>query len=470
MIELYERIAGCFDGKNIGGTLGMPYEGSVIRPNIKFYSPLPRHPAANDDLDLQLVWLRALENYRTELDHNHLAKSFLECVDCHWDEYGVALRNLCDGIPPVASGTHNNFFTCGLGAAIRSEIWAAVFAGNPAAAAQYAMLDSTLDHASEGVYAEVFNAALESSILGGSSLEQAMQLAKTFLPEDSRLKQLYDQLDILWQQSGDFEVLYNFIINNYHSYNFTDAVMNGGFVYSALTAGGGDFEKSVLLAVNCAQDADCNAATTGAVIGALIGRKQIPQRWKEVLDNKIVVGDYIKCDRLPETVDELTSRIIALHNDIANSSSIARLEGCCRLPDCTAIDEKRKFQVNGMACSAPDMCLKLPDLPQLAGENLHIKTTLTLPDGAENCNLLVASRGVFTVKLDGKLAAVKGDQSLPLPAPHRVQGGRVIPLSSMHNARKFELEIFIYPTYPLPDVYINVFDWNNRHIKTRYNI
>ena len=470
MIELYDRLAGCFTGKNIGGTLGMPYEGSVIRPGIDFYSPVPKHPAANDDLDLQLVWLRALETHKLNLDQAKMAEIFLQCIDCYWDEYGVALRNLRDGIAPGASGVHNNFFTCGLGAAIRSEIWGAVFAGAPATAAYYARLDSTIDHSGEGVYAEVFNAALESSILGGADLASSMQIAKSFLPETSRLKKLYDHLDKLWQQSGDFELLYNYIMKNCYSHNFTDVVMNGGFVYSALLAGDGNFEKTILLAVNCAQDADCTAATAGAVIGALIGQQQIPKRWKEVINDKIVVGSYINCDKLPQSVEELTVRVKDLYEFFAQCESLPKLKSVCVLPETEAIDEKRAYLVNNTVCSAPDMCLKLSDFPQFAGEELQVTTTLTLPQEVEQANLLVACRGVFTVKINGKMAAVKGDQALPLPAPHRVLGGRIIPLDCSNGNREFCVEIFIYPTMPLPDLYVNVFDWNNRHIKTQYKI
>lgn len=470
MLEFYDRLLGCFTGKNIGGTLGMPYEGSVIRPNIDFYSPVPKNPAANDDLDLQLVWLRALETHKLDLDQVKMAKIFLQCIDCHWDEYGVAIRNLRDGIAPGTSGVHNNFFTCGLGAAIRSEIWGAVFAGKPATAAYYAQLDSTIDHSGEGVFAEVFNAALESSILGGADLLSSMQVAKSFLPETSKLKKLYNHLDVLWQQNHDFELLYSYIMQNYYSHNFTDVVMNGGFVYSSLLAGGGDFEKTILLAVNCAQDTDCTAATAGAVIGTLIGQQQIPMRWKEVINDKIVVGSYINCDNLPKSVEELTCRIQSLHEYFKNNDDLPELEGVCQLPKTEFIDEKRTFLVNNTVCTSPDMCLRLSEYQQFAGEELHIVSNLTLPKDIEQGNLMVACRGVFTVKVNGKLAAVKGDQVLPLPAPHRVLGGRIIPLDLSNDNRDFCVEILIYPTMPPPDVYINVFDWNNRHIKTVYKV
>ena len=50
-----ERVLGCWFGKAIGGTLGMPFEGEDGPLDIEFYTPLPTTMLPNDDLDLQVV-------------------------------------------------------------------------------------------------------------------------------------------------------------------------------------------------------------------------------------------------------------------------------------------------------------------------------------------------------------------------------------------------------------------------------
>ncbi|MBE6367626.1 MAG: ADP-ribosylglycohydrolase family protein [Lentisphaerae bacterium] len=470
MIDLRDRVLGCFIGKNVGGTLGMPFEGSVLRPGINFYTPVPEHPAANDDLDLQLVWLRLLEREHEVITFEKMAQAFLKDIDCHWDEYGAALRNLADGVVPGLSGIHNNYFTCGLGGAIRSEIWATVFAGKIPTAAYYAMLDSSIDHTGDGVYGEVFNAAVESAILSGADLSEALKIGKAILPADSQLKRLYDDLDVQWAKNGDFEALYNLVMQKYKSHNFTDVVMNGGFTYSALLAGNGDFEKTVLLAVNCAHDADCTAATAGAIIGSLIGARAIPARWKDAVNDRITVGSYIKADNLPQSVTELVDRVLVLQKHFSNVPDLPEINGVCQLQKYEDFSENRHFAVNNKSFTAADMRLPLSKLNLPQGRELHITTRITLPENVQQANLLVATRGMFVAKIDGAMAALKGDQSLPLPAPHRVLGGRIIPLPLYTGKREFDLDITIYPTVPIPDVYVNVYDWNNRHIKTEYKL
>ena len=59
--DLKSRILGCWMGKSIGGTLGLPYEGKMERLYLTFYDPVPTVAPPNDDLELQLVWLHLAE-------------------------------------------------------------------------------------------------------------------------------------------------------------------------------------------------------------------------------------------------------------------------------------------------------------------------------------------------------------------------------------------------------------------------
>ena len=60
-----DKVLGCWYGKSIGGTLGAPFETSRQMNDVKFYPPeINGNPLPNDDLDLQLVWLSAVERIR----------------------------------------------------------------------------------------------------------------------------------------------------------------------------------------------------------------------------------------------------------------------------------------------------------------------------------------------------------------------------------------------------------------------
>ena len=60
--EYRDKVLGCWTGKNIGGTLGAPLEGRRELFDVTFYTQdLRGNPVPNDDLDLQLAWLRAVD-------------------------------------------------------------------------------------------------------------------------------------------------------------------------------------------------------------------------------------------------------------------------------------------------------------------------------------------------------------------------------------------------------------------------
>lgn len=59
--ELYQqKLMACWHGKNIGGTLGGPYEGFPQINHLTFYDPVPQEAMPNDDLELQAMYVAAL--------------------------------------------------------------------------------------------------------------------------------------------------------------------------------------------------------------------------------------------------------------------------------------------------------------------------------------------------------------------------------------------------------------------------
>ena len=110
-------------------------EGAKELLQLTYYPELPDGPLENDDLDLQLVWLHALEQYGPFLTARELGQEWLDHVFFPYDEYGYALANLRRGLLPPVSGAFNNPFADCMGSPIRSEIWAMVAPGLPDVAA-----------------------------------------------------------------------------------------------------------------------------------------------------------------------------------------------------------------------------------------------------------------------------------------------------------------------------------------------
>ena len=106
---LRDRIYACWSGKNIGGTLGTPYEGKRELLDIDGFASKAGEPLPNDDLDLQLAWLRAVDELGPQnITSKALAEYWLSYITPNWNEYGIGKANLRAGLPAPLSGWVNN--------------------------------------------------------------------------------------------------------------------------------------------------------------------------------------------------------------------------------------------------------------------------------------------------------------------------------------------------------------------------
>lgn len=329
--EYRDKVLACWLGKNIGGTAGMPFEWRRQVNHIEFYTQdLKGEPLPNDDLDIQLMWLLALEEKGPNLNTQTLADYWSLFLTPYWVEYGTAKINMRAGLQPPLCGTLNNLFKHSCGAYIRSEIWACVAPGLPEVAAAYAYEDAIIDHGNgEGTFGEIFFAALESAAFVLSDLRELIRIGLSYIPSDSavaraiRLAEEFHDVGKPWEETRG-ELLQQF---RGQPPSFTspedaargfdqgvlgfDVPVNVALTILALLEGGDDFGKIICTAVNCGEDTDCTAATAGSIFGLLHGTKGIPQRWIDPIGRSIktmVLSDGDIGWKLPKTVDELTAR------------------------------------------------------------------------------------------------------------------------------------------------------------------
>ncbi|MBD2847574.1 ADP-ribosylglycohydrolase family protein [Paenibacillus sp. IB182496] len=314
--DYYRTVYGGWLGKNIGGTLGAPVEGRMERLDLTFYPVLQDGPLENDDLDLQLVWLHALEQYGPRLTSRELGQEWTEHVFFPFDEYGYALTNLRRGLRAPLTGSWDNPFADCMGSPIRSEIWAMAAPGAPQVAAYYAYQDAVVDHAGgEGVYGEMLFAAIESACFVEKDRDRLIAIGMAYIPDDCRTAKAVNDL-LRWHREGkDWLEARDLILAHHGRDNFTDAPQNIAFTLLGWLYGT-DFEDAILKAVNCGYDTDCTAATLGAILGMLAGPDALPERWVAPVGDRIVVSAPIKGFPAPANLDELTRRTIRVGRQV----------------------------------------------------------------------------------------------------------------------------------------------------------
>lgn len=315
---MYNKVYGCWLGKNIGGTLGGPVEGKMELMNHTFYiQKFDGTPMENDDLDLQLLNLHAVEQYGINITSRHIAAEWKSHVFFNMDEYALFLSNARRGVHPPVSGHFNNEFTDCMGSPIRSEIWAVLAPGNPELAAYFAFQDAIVDHAGgEGVFGEVFFAALESMAFENSDLEEITNKALTFIPNNCITALAINDLLKYYKNDVDWLIARQKLIDDYGTPNFCFAPLNIAFTMLGLFYGK-DFSDKLLKALNCGYDTDCTAATAGSILGIMYGADSIPQKWIDPIGTSIVTCPQVNGFRIPKDIAELTERSIKAQKILA---------------------------------------------------------------------------------------------------------------------------------------------------------
>lgn len=311
-----DKVSACWKGKNIGGTMGAPYEASVEMQDISGFLSPKGEPIANDDLDLQLIWLcaveeRGIQNITPEL----LGEYWISYIPPHWNEYGIGKANMKLGIRPPYSGEyHNELWKNSNGAWIRTEIWACLFPGYPDLAVRYAYCDACVDHGlGEGTYAAMFIAAMESSAFLEKDVCVLIEKGLSYIPESCRVARSVCLAKKLYDEKVEFRKAREAIVKDSEDLGWFQAPANVAFVILGLLYGEGNYKKSMIYAIDCGDDTDCTGATIGSIMGIMGGSDKVPADWAEYVGDEIrsVAIDLSYLSRA-KSCSELTRRIYEL--------------------------------------------------------------------------------------------------------------------------------------------------------------
>ena len=308
--EYFNKVYGCLIGKTVIGTLGAPFEGIKMPLELEFSEEMINTMLPNDDLDLQVLWLDAVEQHGEDFTSYDLLKRFNERCPYDPGEYCVLRKNYRRGVyPPLSGKFSNDFYIEGMGCPIRSEIWACISPLNVDRAVEFSTRDGVLDHAGESVYAENFFVALEAEAFFESDLHKLIEAGLRYVPENCRFRSLVTDTVALCDKYDDEKVILRKILKKYGHLDCTNLFENIGITLLALLKGEGDMIKTGMMALNCGFDTDCTCATAGAILGLIAGADKIKADygWDHIT---YVLG--VDCERRSDKVIDLAQDIALL--------------------------------------------------------------------------------------------------------------------------------------------------------------
>jgi hypothetical protein len=216
----------------------------------------------------------------------------------------AAYRNLVGMIPPpgldgkvdgnFSSATYRNPYREWIGAQIRGDFFGYANPANPERAAEYAWRDACISHIRNGIYGEMWVAAmLAGAYVISDDAEKVIRMGMGEIPAHCRLHA--DLTEVLgWRKEGvnywtaTDRLHAKWDQTNPHHWCHTDS--NAQIVAIALLWGELDYGKTICGAVMPGFDTDCNAATAGSVLGLMLGAAKLPAQWVSPLNDTLLTG------------------------------------------------------------------------------------------------------------------------------------------------------------------------------------
>ncbi len=307
---LRDRITGAWLGRCIGCMVGKPVEGmsrerieAILRAGDAYpltgYFPviedLPEGIAykgasdpclvpnivrgeRDDDTDYTVLGLHLIETFGPTITPEQIIGEWLVRLPYQrtYTAERAAMRNWICEVPHPRAAVYMHPYREWIGAQIRADGWAYCAAGDPELAADYCWRDASITHIKNGIYGEMFFGALIAACFATDDLHEALAVALAEIPERCRLAAAVRECigwcaeDETWEQTWDR------IIEKYGHYHAVHTINNALLCVMGLLHSGGDMRRAICIAVMAGLDTDCNGATVGSVMGALLGEAGVP--------------------------------------------------------------------------------------------------------------------------------------------------------------------------------------------------
>ncbi len=313
-----ERVYAGVLGKMIGVYLGRPFEGWTYERiqqelgEIQGYvherlnKPLV---VTDDDLSGTFTFLRALPDHgmRGDLSPAQIGETWLNYLiekrtTLWWGGLGnstehTAYLRLKAGIPAPHSGSaamNGKVVAEQIGAQIFIDGWGMVAPGDPELAASLAQRAASVSHDGEAIYAAQVIATMEALAFIEPDLDRLLDGAVQFIPQDSVIYHLIDNLRQWRAVEKDWHVARSKLAERYGYERYLGnchVIPNHGLVILSLLYGDGDFQKSLTIVNTCGWDTDCNSGNVGCLLGIKNGLAGIEagRDWRSPLADRLFV-------------------------------------------------------------------------------------------------------------------------------------------------------------------------------------
>jgi len=326
--NLEDRVLGAWLGRTCGCLLGKPIEGIrsealypllqesgnwplhryivtsdisderrqqnpfFTEPHRQCWADLVKRAPSDDDTNYTVLYQLLIEKYGRDFTPENVQEAWIayQSKNAYCTAERVAYCNTVKGYRGHAAAVWQNPYREWIGAQIRGDYFGYINPGDPELAAEMAWRDASISHVKNGIYGEMFAAAMIAQAAVESDIEKTIEAGLAQIPAASRLYESVMKVVDGWRGGMTQQACHEMIHKDWDEHNAHDwchTISNAMIVAMALLYGEGDYSHSICMAVQSCFDTDCNGATVGSILGMRDGSATVREQWTAPINGKL---------------------------------------------------------------------------------------------------------------------------------------------------------------------------------------
>ena len=271
----------------------------------------------DDDTNYMILGYRILQIFGPNFTSENVAHLWLtqQVMHAYCTAERVAYRNFISGFKPPVSAIYKNPYREWIGAQIRADFFGYFNPCNPELAAEMAHRDACISHVKNGIYGEMWVAAMLAAAYGTNDIEAIIKKGLAEVPANSRLYKAVNKIIDDYHSGKTIEECFEDIHSRWdetNGHDWTHTVSNAEIVAASLLWGEGDYAKSVGYSVMVGYDTDCNGATVGSILGVMKGYEALPREFTDrvcdTLESNIIGYNKVSIKDMAKRTADLIKR------------------------------------------------------------------------------------------------------------------------------------------------------------------
>jgi len=272
--------------EEICGSMRFPFLTRTSYPDCIECAPV------DDDTNYTVLYMLLLERRGKDFTPEQAADFWLEMQpkSAYCTAERAAFVNFVRGIRPPASASYKNPYREWIGAQIRADYFGYIHPGDPEGAAAMAWRDASISHVKNGIYGEMFAAAMLAAAAVTTDRAEIVRAGLSQIPATSRLYERVAGHLAAYETGGPAEKAFAAITarwDEHRGHDWCHTISNAEIVTASLLWYGDEYGRAICRAVQCGFDTDCNGATVGSILGMAYGIDAVGEAWTSPLRGRL---------------------------------------------------------------------------------------------------------------------------------------------------------------------------------------